>query len=160
MPLAESTRLRLRTQLDCLPLLLAGASEDAMERRPQPEKWSARENLAHLARYQSVFLGRLHRMGTEDAPFLPRYKAEEDSEWPEWMTRSEKKLCEILRTQRRELVDAVEKLSDGDLKRIGTHARFGPMTIAQWLEFFLLHEAHHLLTVMQRVREPESEAVR
>jgi hypothetical protein len=27
------------------------------------------------------------------------------------------------------------------------------MTIPQWLEFFLLHEAHHLYTAMLRIAE-------
>ena len=31
----------------------------------------------------------------------------------------------------------------------------GAMNMPLWIEFFLLHEAHHLYVVMQRVREPE-----
>jgi hypothetical protein len=56
----ESTWLRLRIQLDCLPILLVGITEGALEQRPALEKWSSPENLAHLARYQDMFLGRLN----------------------------------------------------------------------------------------------------
>jgi hypothetical protein len=58
-----------------------------------------------------------------------------------------------LRALRSELVQQVAQLTDADWSRIGLHSRFGALTLAQWLEFFLLHEAHHLLQVMQRVRE-------
>src|SRR5260370_41930353 len=46
MGLPESTAIRLRTQLDCLPTILAGISEGALDRRPLSENGSSRENLA------------------------------------------------------------------------------------------------------------------
>ena len=153
MGLPESTWLRLKTQLDCLPTVLAGIAEGALERRPSPDKWSARENLAHLARYQKIFLGRLNRMAAEDRPVLPRYRAEDDPEWPQWMDCTESEIFDSLQGQRKELIRQIGKLSDGELARTGTHSRFGEMSITQWVEFFLLHEAHHLLVVMQRTRE-------
>jgi hypothetical protein len=36
--------------------------------------------------------------------------------------------------------------------RIGIHGVLGGMTIPEWIEFFLLHEAHHLYVAMQRAR--------
>jgi hypothetical protein len=53
-----------------------------------------------------------------------------------------------------QLVDSVEHLSPAELSRSGVHPQFGALTLVQWLEFFLLHEPHHLLAVMQRVRLP------
>jgi hypothetical protein len=44
-------------------------------------------------------------------------------------------------------------LTDEQLARIGMHTRLGELTLLQWLEFFLLHEAHHLLAVLQRAHE-------
>ena len=38
------------------------------------------------------------------------------------------------------------------MNRVGVHPVFGLMTIPLWLEFFLLHEAHHLYVVLHRVR--------
>ena len=153
MVLPESTWLRLKTQLDCLPILLAGVADDALDRKQNPGKWSARENLAHLARYQHVFRSRLEHMLNEDRPAFPRYAAESDPEWGAWINRPATELIQDLRTQREELIREIVELTDEQLSRNGRHARFGEMTITQWLEFFLLHEAHHLLAVLQRVRE-------
>ncbi len=145
--------MRLNRQLDCLPILLAGADRSALDRRPHPDKWCARENLAHLARYQEIFLGRLDRILTEAAPQLPRYSAEQDSEWPVWAQMQVDEALTKMRDTRSELINRVERLAEADLSRTAVHPRFGAMTLVQWLEFFLLHEAHHLLAVMQRVRE-------
>jgi len=153
MGLPESTAIRLRTQLDCLPAILAGVSEGALDRRPNPEKWSARENLAHLARYHEMFLKRIARIRSEDRPLLARYVAEDDPKWPLWAALPVSEVLTRLRALRAEMLELVEQLPDKDLSRTALHSRFGEMTLAQWLEFFLLHEAHHLFVVMQRVRE-------
>ena len=153
MGLLKSTAIRLRTQLDCLPTILAGISEGALDRRPLPEKWSARQNLAHLARYHEMFLERIERIRSEDRPLLARYVAEDDPKWPQWAAMPASELLTRLRALRARMLELVQQLSDAELSRTAVHARFGEMTLVQWLEFFLLHEAHHLLVVMQRVRE-------
>src|SRR5207302_1319310 len=85
MGLPQACRLRLKTQLDCLPVLLAGVDHGALEKKPVPEKWSGLENMAHLARYHEMFLARLDRIRLEERPVLPRYRAEDDPEWPRWI---------------------------------------------------------------------------
>ena len=155
MRLSESALARLETQLDSLALVMAGASPQAIERRPSPEKWSARENLAHLARYHEVFGERISRILDDDKPRLPRYRAEEDPQWPAWVDLPTNEILERLKRLRRDLCARVKKLSPEQLERIGVHSRFGEMTLALWIEFFLLHEAHHLYIALQRLRENE-----
>ena len=46
--------------------------------KPVSGKWSAHEQLAHLARYHQVFLQRIDRILSEQAPEFPRYRAEYD----------------------------------------------------------------------------------
>jgi hypothetical protein len=46
----------------------------------------------------------------------------------------------------------LKSLSDQDFQRIGVHPRFGELALLQWLEFFLVHEGHHLYLVFQQVR--------
>ncbi len=155
MRLSESALARLATQLDPLSLLRAGTSPQAIERRPAPEKWSARENLAHMARCHEVFFERMTRILSEDKPRLPRYRAEEDPQWPPWVDLSAKEVLERLKRLGQELLARIKKLSPEQLERVGVHSKFGEMTLALWIEFFLLHEAHHLYVVLQRLRENE-----
>jgi len=150
---SESLRARLETQLEALDVVVAGVTRDLLDARPAPGEWSARENLAHLARHSTVFLERLDRILREDAPRLGRYRAEDDPEWRQWASLSVEEALHRLKDARHRLITWVSGLSRDDVRRVAVHPSFGVMTIPQWLEFFLLHEAHHLYTVMLRVAE-------
>src|SRR5207302_398528 len=78
----ESLRVRLATQLDSLPFLLAGASGAALKQRSPSGKWSAHENLAHLVCHHAGTIQRIERILREDRPALPSYRAETDPDWP------------------------------------------------------------------------------
>ncbi len=97
-------------------------------------------------------MSRMQRIRSEDSPRLPRYRAEDDAEWPQWMQLPTAAILASLGSLRAQMVNEVGHLSTEELSRIGVHPKFGEMTLGLWLEFFLLHEAHHLLAVMQLVR--------
>jgi RimJ/RimL family protein N-acetyltransferase/uncharacterized damage-inducible protein DinB len=143
---------RARAQAEALPRIFAGASEDALVRRSPSGQWSAHENLAHVARQQEVFLQRLARLRSEDTPALAQYRAEADPEWPAWATLPTHEVIGRFRAGRGELLGTLARLTPADLERPGIHARFGAMSLALWIEFFLDHEAHHLYTILRRVR--------
>jgi hypothetical protein len=149
--LSPSTLLRLATQPDVIPSLLSGATPAAIMARPASGQWSAHENLAHLARHQTVFLGRLRRLLSESAPQLGRYRAEEDSAWPEWSGLSTAEVLSRHQAGRAEFIRLGKGLSPTDASRVGIHPLLGDMRLALWVEFFLLHEAHHLYVVMTRL---------
>ena len=150
---SSSVRGRLETQLEALDVVLTRATPELLDSRPPSGEWSARENLAHLARHSTVFLERLDRILREDTPRLGRYRAEDDPEWPQWTDLSVDEILRRLKDARHRLITWVSGLSLDDLGRTAVHPSFGVMTIPQWLEFFLLHEAHHLYTVMLRIAE-------
>lgn len=152
MALRQSISIRLETQLEALALILDKASPESITRRPASDKWSIHENLAHLARHHEVFLERVQRILTEDKPRLARYRAEEDPEWAQWSTMSTKEVLRRLTMLRGELIMRVKNISPDQLSRIGVHSVFGEMTLPDWIEFFLLHEAHHLYGMMARIR--------
>jgi hypothetical protein len=149
--LSQSTQLRLETQLEAVPLILAGATPEAIMARPASGKWSAHENLAHVARHHAVFLERLHRIVQEDGPQLGQYRAEGDPDWPEWSCLSTAEVLTRLKALRAEIIHLIKGLSEVEASRVGVHPVFGAMGIALWVEFFLLHEAHHLYVAMGRV---------
>jgi hypothetical protein len=146
--LPESTLRRLETQLDLVPFLLRGADSETIMARPASGEWSPHEHLAHLARQHAVFLERLQRIIAEDAPELPRYRAEEDSRWSEWSSLATDEVLSRLFSLRSEILQFIANLREVDANRVGIHPVLGKMDIAHWLEFFLLHEAHHLYRLM------------
>jgi uncharacterized damage-inducible protein DinB len=154
--LNQSTLLRLETQLEVIPFLLDGATTEAIMTRPASGQWSAQENLAHLARHHAVFIERLHRILEESAPQLGRYRAEEDPAWPEWSCLPIEDILARLKALRAEIISTIKGLSQAETNRAGIHPVFGEMTVAGWVEFFLLHEAHHLYVVMIRMGETKA----
>lgn len=149
----ESQVVRLKTQLASVELLLSGATPERIDRRPASGKWSARENLAHIGRYHEIFLERLHHILTEQSPQFARYRAEEDPGWQEWQSRNFEEIRTGLVALRLNLIDKITALQPLDYNRTGIHSSFGEMTLALWLELFLIHEAHHLYVILQRLLE-------
>jgi uncharacterized damage-inducible protein DinB len=146
--ISKSTRVRLETQLYALQPILAGADAETLAMRPASGAWSAGEHLAHLARHHAVFLDRLRRVVAEDTPRFLRYRAEEDPEWPEWSALPTADVLSRLTDLRARIVEWVAALPDADADRRGVHPFFGTQSIGDMLEFFLLHEGHHLYVMM------------
>ena len=149
----ESQLARLKTQLASVEVLFAGASPARIDRRPASGKWSARENLAHIGRYHEIFLERLSRILAETSPQFARYRAEEDPGWQDWASRPFEEIRNQVTALRMKLIDTIGGLQASDYARVGIHSSFGEMTLSLWLEFFLVHEAHHLYVILQRIRE-------
>ena len=133
-------------------MTLDGIAVDSLSASVVPGKWSAHEQLAHLARYHQVFLQRIDRILAEQAPEFPRYRAEDDPEWPAWASLPMPQLLVRISSMRAKLMVRLRSLTDEDFERTGVHSKFGAMSLSLWLEFFLVHEAHHLYMVLQLVR--------
>ena len=154
MSTSSSARLqRCQSQLGgFLDQALHDVPVEAILQPPASGKWSANEHLAHLARYHEVFLERVNRILKEDKPAFTRYRAEEDPQWERWRRLAYKEIAAELAAGREKLITRLKALSDSDYERTGVHSKFGAMPLALWLEFFLVHEAHHLYTVLQLVK--------
>lgn len=151
--LAEPLRSRLGHQLSALEMVLRGAGPEDLRWRPADGRWSAHENLAHLARHQEVLQERLERLLAEEGPRLARYRAEQDEAWPAWAALETEDVLRRLREGRGRLLARLDALTSAQLDRVGEHPVFGLLSVPDWLEFFLLHEAHHLYTALSRIGE-------
>lgn len=155
MPNSNLTRLqRCETQLqDFLTVALSGVPPEELAAKTVPGKWSAQEQLAHLARYHQIFLQRIERILSEQTPEFPRYRAEDDPEWITWTSMPAQQVLVRLSSMRIKLMAQLRSLSEEDFERTGVHPKFGKMSLSLWLEFFLVHEAHHLYVVLQLVKK-------
>jgi len=120
-----------------------------LEYRPSKGKWNIHENIAHLARYQPVFIDRIRKILTIDEPELPAYKAEEDDEFELYRAFTIYELLKKISTDREEIFNLITHLPVDKMERTGIHPKHGSLTVLDWTEFFLLHEAHHLYTIFQ-----------
>lgn len=152
MPLSSSIAKRLEYQHLTIREIIGGLPDSTLRREVNPGKWSAHANIAHLASYQPVFLKRLDRIGREHAPAFDRYVAEDDPIFSASLNRSITSLLDQIAADRARIIAVLETGGETFLTRTATHPRFGLLTVIDWTEFFLLHEAHHLYTIFSLVR--------
>lgn len=140
---------RLYDQPQALEQILSKLPAELLEKQIRAGKWSIKENIAHLVRYQKESVNRVHRILKEKEPFLKRYIAEEDNEFPLTVSLPMNTLCVQLKEDREQFHVILQSLTDDQLSRTGRHPVLGMLTLSEWIEFFLLHEAHHMMTIFQ-----------
>ena len=156
MSLSASVCSRLQHQHETIHELLNGFSEEQLKQRIHKDKWSAFEQVVHLAVYQPVFMQRLQIIQQEDTPFFDRYVADNDPAFIAGCKRSLIELLNDLSAQRTGIVNHLMSLPDSSVSKTGRHPKYGVLTIAEWTEFFLLHEAHHLFSIFMLTRSARS----
>lgn len=76
-PPAEYVRHYLLHGLDAAPLTLAAllhaATDAKLDARPDPDRFTLREAVAHLADWEGVWKERMEAIVREDEPFLPSF---------------------------------------------------------------------------------------
>ena len=153
MPMPSSISTRLQYQHKSLLDILDGLSDEQIRLQLYPGKWSIFENIVHLQTYQHVFCDRIKKMLEENNPSFPRYTADADPVFLDNCGKTTREIMGDLITTRKEMSTGRLSIKEKDLDRTGTHPVFGTMNITQWLNFFLLHEAHHLYTVFKLAAE-------
>ncbi|HVW61879.1 MAG TPA: DinB family protein [Puia sp.] len=153
MPLSGSIFTRLRHQHEALPELIRDLSEEELKLRTDPGKWSAFENIAHLAAYQPAFIDRLKKIIAGPTPVFQRYVAEKDPGFPNYLHMPLETLLHLIPAKAAQITACLTGLKETDLPLTGVHPRYGTLTIPQWTQFFLLHEAHHLYTIFMLTQD-------
>jgi hypothetical protein len=144
---------RLKLSLAGLPQVLGRATPEQLRRRSLPEKWSAHENFAHLAHFTTVTQERMRRILSEDSPQIQRLRPDTEPAFLMLVEQPPESVLGELKRLRAQLNQQVAALSEAQLDRVGIHSAAGPMPLRDWLELFLVHEAHHLYLAFWRIRE-------
>jgi uncharacterized damage-inducible protein DinB len=153
MPLSTSITTRLEYQHKTLIDLIDSLSDEQIRKQVITGKWSIFENIVHLSTYQHAFMQRIYRVKNEDNPGFERYTAEADPLFHDNCLKTTREVIQDLIQTRREIISGALVLKDPVLFRTGTHPVYGKMNICEWLNFFLLHESHHLFTIFKLTAE-------
>ncbi|HUR67133.1 MAG TPA: DinB family protein [Chitinophagaceae bacterium] len=151
--MSSSLSTRLQYQHKSLVDIIDGLSEEQIRRQVNPGKWSIFENIVHLQTYQHTFIGRIRQMLEGNNPEFNRYTADSDPVFLDNCHLSFREVMQDFINVRKEMGIAMLTLSSNDLEKTGEHPFFGKMNLEQWLNFFLLHEAHHLFSIFKMAAE-------
>ena len=149
MQMPSSVSTRLQYQHKSLLDIIDGLTDEQIRRQVIPGKWSIFENIVHLQTYQHIFIHRMRQILEGNNPLFERYTAEADPLFLDNCHLSSRQIMQDLLTTRKETAAGILCFQDTDLDKTGIHPVYGTMNLLHWLNFFLLHEAHHLFTIFK-----------
>jgi uncharacterized damage-inducible protein DinB len=139
--------------LECLTNGLP-ADSPVWDARPDPERFSLRETLAHLADWEEVFFSRIIRTRDEEMPDLPHREPDELA--IDYASRDPNASVAQFRERRAATVAAVRALAPEQWQRAGRFlpghpAVGGPVTIEAWVAQTLAHDGYHLRQIAEHL---------
>ena len=121
---------------------LQGASDAELDARPAPGKWSAREIVHHLADSEMTSAVRLRLLVAEDHAQIRPYDQEQFARTLHYDRPIAASMLafQAARLSSGELLD---RLSDAQWAKAGTHPEHGSYGVERWLEIYAEHAHKH-----------------
>jgi hypothetical protein len=133
---------------------LAGATDAELDAHPAPGKWSAREIVHHLADSEMTSAVRLRLLLATEHPAITGYDENEFARRLHYDRPIDASL-EAFKAARRTSGEILDRLTESDWAREGTHSEVGRYTMQRWLEIYAVH-AHNHAGQIRRAREAAS----
>jgi hypothetical protein len=134
---------------------LQGATEEELGVRPGPAQWSAREIVHHLADSEMTAAIRLRLLLALDKPTIYGYDQDAFSQRLHYDRPHEISL-EAFRYAREGTAQILERLTEEDWLRGGTHTEVGAYGVEKWLEIYSTHAHSHarqIVTALGKARK-------
>ncbi len=134
---------RYREGPSVLEQALAGITAQELDRRPAPAQWSPREVVHHTADSETMSAIRLRRLLAEDRPVIHGYDEMEFSRRLHYRDRPVGPSLAAVRAARETSADILDRLSEADWARAGTHVESGSYSVNDWLRIYAAHCHDH-----------------
>lgn len=131
---------------------LEGIPADKLTAHLIPGKWSAAEIIHHLADSEMMSAIRLRRLLVEDNPAIQGYPEAVYAERLVYNTRDIAPALEAFKAARTTTVQLLERMTEDDWQRKGTHSEAGAYGSEIWLKTYAAH-AHDHAAQIRRLRE-------
>lgn len=140
----------LESAPDVLEALLAGVtSPDAWDRKPNPDRFTLREMAAHLADWESVFLGRLKQTRDEENAVLQGLDEGQVAIDHDYAHADPEESLARYRAGRTEMVAVLRGLSPEQRERVGIHTEVGPISLENQTVLIAAHDGYHRQQAVQ-----------
>lgn len=134
-----------------LEKLLSGidASDPIWDRRPEPDRFTLREILAHLADWEPIWKMRFERMRDEESPFLE--SIDEGQLVIDHDYAHQDPIANIARYKegRVQLVDLLSTLDEPTWDKTGDREFVGLLTVQMLAGLIQSHDGYHLIQVVK-----------
>ena len=113
-----------------------------LDTRASPNEWSPREIVHHLADSEMTSAIRLRRLLVEDHPEIVGYD-EEAFARRLYYDRPIDASLEAVKAARRTTAAILERMTEAEWNREGTHSESGRYSVEDWLEIYAAHAHDH-----------------
>ena len=134
---------------DIFEYILAGVSLEEIDRRPDPERFTIREIMAHLAEWEPIFLERMRRIRNENEPVLPNIDEGQLAIDHDYAHKDLAEQIRLFRAGRAQNVAFLNSLQPSDWQRTGKRPEIGVVTIEAIATLMPLHDAYHIRQICQ-----------
>jgi hypothetical protein len=131
---------------------LEGFPKEKLSANLIPGKWSAAEIVQHLADSEMTSAIRLRRLLVEDHPVIQGYDEALFARRLRYNERDLAPALEAFRGARATTAQLLERMTEEDWRREGTHTDSGRYTTEDWLKIYAAH-AHGHADQIRRLRE-------
>jgi hypothetical protein len=121
---------------------LAGAVDAELDLRPAPGKWTARQIVHHLADSEMTSAIRLRMLIATDKPHIVGYDQDVFAA-KLYYDRPIEASLDAFRAARATTAAILDRLSEAEWQREGTHSESGRYTVSRWLEIYAAHAHGH-----------------
>lgn len=121
-----------------------GLSDNELEFRPTPGKWSIREIIIHLCDSEIVGAYRIRKILGDDDAVLTSYDQDNWSARLNYGKRNLENALELFRLLRKSTGELFEDLAAEDWMRVGIHEEHGKMTLTDLLQLYADHCENHI----------------
>lgn len=129
--------------------LMREASPEQYDRRPDPERFTLREALCHLADWEEVWLERFRALCDAEHPTLPNRDPDEAAARNDYAHADVPHQVVRFEAGRERLVSMLRGLSPEQWQRSGTHTRWGDVTVETLATLVLGHDGYHLRQIVE-----------
>lgn len=121
---------------------LDGATDAELDAKPAPGKWCAREIVHHLADSEMTSAVRLRQLVAEERAAIRSY---DEAEYARRLHYDRPIASSLLAFQaaRSSTADLMDRMSDTDWAKEGTHPEHPRYSVGRWLEIYAEHAHNH-----------------
>lgn len=127
-----------------LAVLLEGAPDEVLSRRPAPGKWSVRAILAHMAEDELASSWRFRQMLGHSGATLPGFDQDLWARLGDYDSWTAQEALEMFRLLREANLRMFDRLSPEDWQRWGMHAERGRITVEDLVRHMAGHDLNHI----------------
>jgi uncharacterized damage-inducible protein DinB len=140
----DNTPAILLAQLSPLP-----ANDAAWDTRPDPDRFSLREIVAHLADWETIWQERFERTLREEAPLLLRPDITRRAEEQGYLNADPQECLTRFSEKRSALTARLRSLPEDAWERVAHLDRMGEMPLSGLIALALGHDAYHTRQVAE-----------